>query len=140
MNSSQGRTFIRGELSATCDDKAMKRSDRADRLESQAPNFRSWVSASQPGSFHIFNESQQFPANADFKPLSFLSVGTKQQSRLKYSHSLMSICLTLGGGLEIPSTLLGLGNPEHPPGGGLEIRSGQVRFITRPKSTTKLVN
>ena len=55
----------------------------------------SWVSASQPGSFHIFNESQQFPANADFKPLSFLSVGTKQQSRLKYSQSLMSICLRL---------------------------------------------
>ena len=53
----------------------------------------SWVSASQPGSSHIFNERQQFPANADFKPLSFLSVGTKQQSRLKYSQSLMSICL-----------------------------------------------
>jgi hypothetical protein len=58
-------------------------------------NELSWVSASQPGSFHIFNESQQFPANADFKPLSFLSVGTKQQSRLKYSQSLMSICLRL---------------------------------------------
>ncbi len=59
------------------------------------PSQLSWVSASQPGSFHIFNESQQFPANADFKPLSFLSVGTKQQSRLKYSQSLMSICLRL---------------------------------------------
>ena len=40
----------------------------------------SWVSASQPGSSHIFNECQQLPAQADFKLLSFLSVGTKQQS------------------------------------------------------------
>jgi hypothetical protein len=44
-----------------------------------------------PGSSHIFNERQQFPANADFKLLSFLSVGTKQQSRLRYWNSLMSI-------------------------------------------------
>ncbi len=44
-----------------------------------------------PGSSHILNERQQFPAKAEFKLLSFLSVGTKQQSRLKYSHSLMSI-------------------------------------------------
>ncbi len=48
-----------------------------------------------PGSFHIFNESQQLRPKADFKLLSFLSVGTKQQSRLKYPHSLMSICLRL---------------------------------------------
>ena len=48
-----------------------------------------------PGSFHIFNESQQLRPKADLKLLSFLSVGTKQQSRLKYSHSLMSICLRL---------------------------------------------
>jgi hypothetical protein len=38
-------------------------------------------------------KASNFSANADFKPLSFLSVGTKQQSRLKYSQSLMSICL-----------------------------------------------
>ena len=44
-----------------------------------------------PGSFHIFNESQQLRPKADLKLLSFLSVGTKQQSRLKYSQSLMSI-------------------------------------------------
>jgi hypothetical protein len=33
-----------------------------------------------PGSSHVFNERQQLPAKADFKLLSFLSVGTKQQS------------------------------------------------------------
>ncbi len=46
-----------------------------------------------PGSSHVFNERRQLPAKADFKLLSFLSVGTKQQSRLKYSHRLMSISL-----------------------------------------------
>ncbi len=35
-----------------------------------------------PGSSHIFNERQQFPANADFKLLSFLSVGTKPMHRI----------------------------------------------------------
>jgi hypothetical protein len=40
---------------------------------------------------HVFYECQQFRPKPIIKLLSFLSVGTKQQSRLKYSHSLMSI-------------------------------------------------
>jgi hypothetical protein len=50
-----------------------------------------------PGSSHISNERQQLRPKADFKLLSFLSVGTKQQStgRPRYSQSLMSISLRL---------------------------------------------
>ena len=46
----------------------------------------------------MFITFKQRPAGPDFKLPSFLSVGTKQQSRLKYSHSLMSICLVPPGG------------------------------------------
>ena len=45
-----------------------------------------------PGqSSRCFHLRQTKTGRADFKLLSFLSVGTKQQSRLKYSQSLMSI-------------------------------------------------
>jgi hypothetical protein len=39
----------------------------------------------------MFNYVQRKTGRAEFKLQSFLSVGTKQQSRLKYSQSLMSI-------------------------------------------------
>jgi hypothetical protein len=52
----------------------------------------SWVSASHRDKAQdAFIYVKQRPAGPDFKLLSFLSVGTKQQSRLKYSQSLMSI-------------------------------------------------
>jgi hypothetical protein len=54
-------------------------------------NELSWVSASHRGRLISSMNANNSRPNADFKPVSFLSVGTKQQSRLKYSHSLMSI-------------------------------------------------
>ncbi len=57
-----------------------------------ADNELSWVSASHRDKAQdAFIYVRQLPARPDFKLLSFLSVGTKQQSRLKYSQSLMSI-------------------------------------------------
>ena len=60
--------------------------------EQSADNELSWVSASHRDKAQdAFIYVRQRPAGPDFKLVSFLSVGTKQQSRLKYSHSLMSI-------------------------------------------------
>jgi hypothetical protein len=68
---------------------------------------------SQPGSsrMHIFSRAKSIGTSE-----SFLSMGTKQQSlsRLKYSQSLMSICLKLADRLAcntaavLPSRTLGL--------------------------------
>ncbi len=65
-----------------------------------ADNELSWVltvvSASHRGRLVSSMSASNSRPNADFKLLSFLSVGTKQQSRLKYSHSLMSIPFSPG--------------------------------------------
>ncbi len=63
------------------------------RIESQLEVAQLTVSASQPGSLMSFMNLQLRP-KPTLKLLSFLSVCTKQQSKLKYSHSsLMSIPL-----------------------------------------------
>ena len=63
----------------------------------------SWVSASHRGHLmSLINASNCRPTPILNKLLSFLSVGTKQQSRLKYSHSLISISLRLAATAIVP--------------------------------------
>ncbi len=63
-----------------------------------------------PGqSSRCFHLRQTETGRADFKLLSFLSVGTKQQSRLKYSQSLMSIPFVPSGRSMVVFTVTPLG-------------------------------
>jgi hypothetical protein len=74
----------------------------------------SCVSASHRG--HLVSlMNQQFRPKPILKLPSFLSVGTKQQSRLKYSHSLMSISLQvrLASAVTVVTVYLSLARRSH---------------------------
>ncbi len=86
----------------------------------------SWVSASHRGRLISSMSANNSRPNADFKPVSFLSVGTKQQSRLKYSQSLMSIPFDMdlkNRPVQINNNDLNQTNHDH---AGLDIKNGTI--------------
>jgi hypothetical protein len=86
------------------------------------PAELSWLSASHRDKAQdAFIYVKQRPAGPIFKLLSFLSVGTKQQSRLKYSHSLMSI--PFAGPRATPENC----RPQHLAKGGCRVQCGAGR-------------